>query len=436
MSASFVPPTDVSTSLAALPAVGPRTSTGADGSEVVGLVVAGAAARGPYAAGALTELLPALAAEGNPPTVLVGTSSGALSCALLAQFADQGERAGESLARIWQDISADAVFTNAWRTLSAVGLRLAAGLVLGRPVGGGLVSLVDTKPLWGLAARTFDPDRVTANIRAGLVRSVGVAATFCPPPPNVAARTRVFVAGMPPAAPEPFHGIDYVATPLALPHLLASAAIPTVFPPIKITQPADCYGYYLDGGIRLNVPIRPALDLGVTRLVVISSHSMSPPAGTATFRNASVPDGEAALAYTLRSMLADAMTDDLNAVGRRNLALSTGSAPAYRRLPYRCVVPPDGELAALAEAIYHEKYRRLLPRLNSYWPLGRLLDATGDGVGRNELLSLLLFDPDFAAAQIELGRRDARKALAQPWHVGPPPAETHFAPVAPRPAAA
>ncbi|MGZ4663951.1 MAG: patatin-like phospholipase family protein [Frankiaceae bacterium] len=197
MSASFVPPTDVSPSLAALPAVGSRTSTGADGSEVVGLVVAGAAARGPYAAGALTELLPALAAEGNLPTVLVGNSSGALSCALLAQFADQGERAGESLARIWRDINADAVFTNAWRTLSAVGLRLAAGLVLGRPVGGGLVSLVDTRPLWALAARTFDPDRVTANIRAGLVRSVGVAATFCPPPPNVAARTRVFVAGMP-----------------------------------------------------------------------------------------------------------------------------------------------------------------------------------------------------------------------------------------------
>ena len=113
---------------------------------------------------------------------------------------------------IWRGLSADAVFTNAWRTLSAVGLRLAAGLVLGRPVGGGLVSLVDTKPLWGLAARTFDPDGVTANIRAGLIRSVGVAATFCPPPPNVAARTRVFVAGMPPAAPEPFHGIDYVAT--------------------------------------------------------------------------------------------------------------------------------------------------------------------------------------------------------------------------------
>ncbi|MGZ4618240.1 MAG: patatin-like phospholipase family protein [Frankiaceae bacterium] len=107
MSASFVPPTDVSPSLAALPAVGSRTSTGADGSEVVGLVVAGAAARGPYAAGALTELLPALAAEGNLPTVLVGTSSGALSCALLAQFADQGERAGESLARIWRDINAD-----------------------------------------------------------------------------------------------------------------------------------------------------------------------------------------------------------------------------------------------------------------------------------------------------------------------------------------
>jgi NTE family protein len=98
-----------------------------------------------------------------------------------------------------------------------------------------------------------------------------------------------------------------------------------------------------------------------------------------------------------------------------------GSAVPYRRIPYRYVVPPDGELAGLAEAVFDAKYRRRLPRPNSYWPLGRLLDAAGGGVGRNELLSLLLFDPDFATAQVELGRRDARKALSQPWLVGAPP---------------
>jgi len=180
--------------------------------ETVGLVLAGAAARGPYQAGALSVLLPALEAEGHRPVVLLGTSSGGISSALVAQFADlPAAEAGSRIVDTWTGFGD--VFRNPL-------LRPApAASLIARLLGAGFVppvtSILDVTPLQEHAASLFHPERVAANIASGAVRSLAVATTVCPVA-HSAARSRLFVQGQAPGDDDPNDGVDVVATPITL----------------------------------------------------------------------------------------------------------------------------------------------------------------------------------------------------------------------------
>lgn len=362
----------------------------------VGLVLAGAAARGPYQAGALSVLLPALAAQDRTPVVLLGTSSGGITAALVAQHADlPADDAGARIVETWTGFGA--VFRNPLLSPIPPATLVArlAGLPLG-PVDG----LLDVTPLRERAAALFRPERVAANVASGAVESLAVAATACPPARS-AARSRLFVQGRAPDTGED-RGVDVVPVPLGLDHLLASAAIPGLFPPVRVDGPGA--GWYLDGGVRLNAPFRSALDLGVTRLVVVSGHSVDvPPIGAPTD---DPPDLAAVAAMAVRAILADALGDDLRTLRRKN------RRPGETVVPHLLVAPHDGELAALAARTF-----RAATPLDDYWAIDRLLTALGDGPGRDELLSLVLFRRGYAEALVEAGRRDAEAAVAAGWVV-------------------
>ena len=408
-----------------------------EGGEKVGLVISGAAARGPYQAGVIAELLPALTADNQRPVVIFGTSSGGLNAALLAQFADENEP-GESLVQIWENLEPENVFQNPLFPFLGKGLRLAARAtllpILGAagihasqvPFLGSVKSVLDTTPLRKYAEKLFDDRRVSENIDKYLVHSVGVAATFCPPA-RAAARTRLFVQGESPQKLLQDHAVEVVTTRLNIDHLLASAAIPVVFPPVTITDPEGAKGSYIDGGVRLNAPLAAALSLDVTRLVVVSGHSVtySGPAGNPS-RSAGEPDLAASLAISLRSVLNDGLTDDLLALGRRNqlvrqLArhMKPESLP-YQCVPYRIVAPEDGQLAELAAKSFRKQHSGLRRQFTDpYVAINGLLQAGGDGIGPDELLSLIFFDRTYAREQIELGRTHARAALRRRWRIGP-----------------
>jgi NTE family protein len=211
---------------------------------------------------------------------------------------------------------------------------------------------------------------------------------------------------------------------LAVHHLLASAAIPVLFPPEYVPEPAAVRGWYVDGGVRLNAPLGAALAAGVTRVVVVSGHSAGVPPSHGPVDRGDPPDMAASIAVSLRAVLADGLADDLQALGRRNRWVERmrdtlpADAVPYRSVPYLLVAPEDGRLAALAADAFRPS---MLPP-DAYWAIGRLLDVLGDGPGRDELLSLILFDPDYATAQVKLGREHAEQALATGWRLDPPEA--------------
>jgi NTE family protein len=399
---------------------GTAETSAPQGGQRVGVVLSGAAGRGPYQAGALAELLPALEANRHRPVVLLGTSSGAITAALYAQSAHQPPAvAGQSVINAW--VNFGDVFRNPLCNFKLA--RLLARLLprptqwlLARLGAGGLVApvdaLLDTTPLHQRASNLFQPRMVANNIRNGLIDSLAVAATVCPEAGS-AARSRLFVQGKPPGRAPRSRTVDVVPVSLTVDHLLASAAIPGLFPPVYLNNPPPSAGYYIDGGVRLNAPFDTALAMDIDRLVVISGHSLSPstisPAGPGA-----PPDLAATTAIALRAVLTDALSDDLDAL-RRNNANAKASRAARRRSPYKevphlVVAPQDGELAMVAASTFRPR----VP-MDPYWAIGLLLDTLGMGSGRNELLSLIFFNREYARELVARGRKHAKDALGKGW---------------------
>jgi NTE family protein len=411
-----------------------RTSDGTQAPRVA-VVLSGAGARGAFQAGALAELVPALEHQGTAPTVWLGTSAGSINATLWGARAQlEAEVAAQEVLAVWRRMGADDVYRSLLPfSLPRTALQYAAGAFLGR--GRGTTSLLDTAPLRRTAAEELDTARLAANVEGGLLDAVGVVATRMPSDPDdvvpgaASGRSVLFLhehehSGY---AGEPERALDVVRGRVAADHVVASSAIPVAFPPVRLDAPDGAGGWYLDGGVRLNTPLHPAVGLGATRLVVVSAtatqYGVPQPAPPGP-----VPDIADASAQVLNAALADRTTEDLRTLGRTNrlvaqaevlggtgrLTRSTGEA--YRRIEVMTVSPPPGAMGKAAADVFARRTRGAgrLSELDN-WLVGRAIRGAGDGVGRRELLSYLFFDEEYFAAGIELGRAAARAALATGW---------------------
>ena len=243
----------------------------------------------------------------------------------------------------------------------------------------------------------------------------------------------VFHHGGPAVAPDPVRAIDYVATPLAPEHVLASAAIPGAFPAVEIRRPRSAAGWYSDGGVRLNAPLKPALALGAERVVVIGLNSWVTPA-----RKPTRPDAIDGIAQLLQVVLADQLADDVATLAAVNETLAPAGSPTTaggggrrRTIPYIFVAPTDRlEIGRLARDVYKRHYAciRGLVRDTDLALLGRFVNADRSAV-HGELLSYLFLAREFIDELIALGRRDAEGWLeaqhdAGLWQIGRLPAGT------------
>jgi NTE family protein len=399
----------------------------------VALVLAGGGARGAYEVGALSVLLPLLEQRGERPSTFVGTSVGAINAAALA--ATSHLPAAESVARElerWEEVHTAAVIRPVIWRLPLTAARFAGGL-LGVP-GVRLESLLDPTPLKRNLEQWIDWPQLHRNISArGQVGSLAVVATAAR-----SGRPVAFVEGRLPAAALKSHVIDYVAATIEEPHVLASAAIPILFPPVRITEPRAAAGWYVDGGTRLNTPIKPAIDMGADRVVVIGTGSVAPVPKHEGRHQAPAPDFGVSALHLLQGALSDPLVEDMRKLGDVNSFYANGPSspralrhrrsqgrPPYRPLPYIFIAPPKpSAIAELASSCFRSRYGGLKAlRSPDLAALSRLLGR--DSPTHGELLSYLLFDREFIGELIEMGRRDARAWLdappgpEQPWQLEP-----------------
>ncbi len=387
----------------------------------IGLVLPGGGARGAYEVGALSVLLPALEARGERVTIVCGTSVGGINAAAVAGLAALPAAAqAEELLESWRAVRKGNVIAPVLGLGTALALVRLAGEMLELP-GLRAAALLDPSPLARSLEGWLNWDAMHANVRSGLLRAVCVVATSLERGVPVG-----FVEsenGLPPSD----HETSYVRTRLTGEHVRASAAIPLLFPPVAVTAPASAAGHYVDGATRLNAPVSPALALGAERVIVVGYEPL------AVARDPVAERGGPRLVDVAASVLDGLLLDQVGHDVRRMLAVneffaehpSTGISRAarayrearghrpYRRIRYAFVAPGRrGELGALAEEVFRERYggRRAL-RSPDFALLARLLGG-GRSLARGELLSFVLFDEVFIERLLDAGRRDADRWLA------------------------
>jgi NTE family protein len=401
--------------------------------ERIGSVLSGGGARGAYEAGAISVLAPALEARSERPTLFVGTSVGAINAAYMGSSGHlSAEDQAAGLLERWREVTKGRVIRPIMlQQLPLTALRY-AGELLSLP-GVRVPSLLDPEPLRRSLKRWMSWEELHRNVARGVVHAVAVAATAAR-----TGRTVVFVESECEPTVHSSHAVECVPSVLADEHILASAAIPILFPPVRVETPAAARGWYVDGGTRLNTPIKPALDLGAERLIVIGTEAITEPPSEPGVHDSEPPDfGDGAL-HALHGALVDPLNEDMRILGNVNQFFADGGdksaaaryreargKPPYRLVPYIFVAPSRrGVIGDIASEVFRRRYGGLKGvRAPDFPLLNRLLG--GEGPAHGELLSYLLFDAEFIEALIDLGRADAARWLEappgadEPWQLDP-----------------
>lgn len=364
------------------------------------LVLAGGGARGAYEAGVLAHVADAHPEVLDRIRIITGSSVGAVNGVFLASHGLTRD-AVHALVRLWQGLAIDDVLGVArldmLRLFGAAPLRL-----LNRSARSPAVGVLDGSGLWRLLAREIDWDGLHRHVDAGRFDAVAILGTDI-----ATGRTHVFTEARDPSRVRLMKpDTEMVATRLSRPHVLASAAIPLLFPPIRVRG-----RWYMDGGVRNNTPFSSALHLGADALFVVDVHGTNEAPDPSDFPGIGMIVGK-----LLDAIFLDRVEFDLDRLRRINdvvmaaeeagvlepvrSALRARGRPAYRYIPH-VVVKPTRDLGRLA-AVH-------VGRVSSRWSFIRVLDALfeDDAKASGDAASFLLFDGAFASELVEIGRRDA-----------------------------
>ncbi len=387
----------------------------------IGLVLSGGGSRGAYEAGIIHYLRTDLArriGHHAPIDIVSGTSVGAINAAFLAATMGDPQNQAQQIVAAWRSLRLEELIS-----LRPMDILRGAKMLLGGspppPLPGSFRygGLLDTTGLEKFVIRTIPWRGIDRNLRDRSLYALSVSATHIG-----TGHTVVFLSSADPVPREwsrdPF--VRHRAAKIGPRHVLASAAIPMLFPTVKIGEE-----FFTDGGLRQNTPMSPAIRLGADRLLLISlRHVAANPPELQRERVEAYPKPLFLAGKALNALLLDHTEYDLQRMQRINMILDAGTSAfgsgfehtmnqamvGMRGAPLRRIeavhIRPSADIGALAAQfvaagkmrVASTLARRLIRRL-----------AEGEAAHESDLLSYLLFDGDFAEQLIELGRHDAAK---------------------------
>ena len=356
----------------------------------IGLVLPGGGARAAYQVGvlkAISELIP----DSNPFGIISGTSAGAINASLLASRSQSLKEAVEVLSGVWCNFKTNKVY----RTETTVMLKSIFQWLLTVSSGGVLAknpkSLLDNSPLRQLLEDTINLEGIKNNIDKGNLDAFAITAASYSSKKSVT----FFQSEEDDIDWERFLRVG-VKTDILIDHLMASIALPLIFPAVKINNE-----YFGDGAMRQATPLSPAIRLGAEKLLIINTDSKSP--NNQLTDNQIYPSIGEVGGYMLDALFTGGLLSDLERLDRINQIIENSgnnsvqtSNKKMKHLDY-CVISPSKDIKKIAKEHYKDA------------PYSIKLLMKGLGLKNreeSELLSFLLFESSFTSSLIQLGFED------------------------------
>lgn len=363
---------------------------------MLALVLSGGGARGAYQSGVINALAEISANLGirQPFGIFTGVSAGALNSSFLAARANDFLTGSEKLSQLWSELKSEQVFHTDPFSLSKIGLKWMRDLPLGGITGHSAgPSLLNTEPLRSLILENIDFTQIQSHIDRKVLSALAITAVD-----YHSSLATTFVQG------DPKHEMWVRTrrfserTQINPDHVMGSSAIPLLFPPIKIAD-----RFYGDGCIRNQAPMSPALHLGADRLIVVGVRRQTKVTEPSHSETPSDPTMARVFNVLLNAVLLDGIELDVERMDRINEFMDRLPEDYQGKMNFKkvdcCWIHPSFDIGQLAY-----DHSRKLPRFIRY-----LLRGLGPNEDAKELISYLLFDPEFCQKLIISGYEDGMK---------------------------
>jgi NTE family protein len=402
------------------------------------IALSGGGARGAYEAGVFhyirTQLPPEIARK-TLFKVYCGTSVGAINTSFLASSAHDPVYQGLRIRQLWQNLTSQDIYAADVQALT--GFLVKSGLFMATNFFGlnhvlqdgrgptnafPFRSVLDTTPFVHYLRHNVNWAQLHRNIEQRVVDAITVSATHM-----ATGQLALFVEKHPDVAYR--SGGHYpITTAISPKHILASAAIPLIFPIIRVKRQ-----FYGDGSLRQNTPMSPAIHLGGDRLLVVSMHMEQQNRPIPVLAPEDVeqePKVADILGKLLNTIFLDKLDYDLSqmkrinylirdmervfgddAVARINQMRRDLRVPGKEINPLRKVQPfvirPNADIGVIA----YDHFTQLLAKRHTLTPLQRFFARMVEGSpeGHNDFISYLMFEKDYLCTLVDMGYEDTRR---------------------------
>ncbi len=387
-------------------------TTPAPTTAITGLVLGGGGARAAYQVGVLEAIADIrkdadALAQANPFPIITGTSAGAINAAALACGADDFDGTVRRIAEVWNQIEVHQIYRAdslsllrsgaSWMTLLSLGWLLAKWRRL-KPR-----SLLDNAPLHDFLPRLVPLARLPALVLQGYLRALAITASSYSSGEHL-----TFFQGHKDLLPWVRSGRRSVRHRITYDHLLASSAIPFVFPavPLQIDGETEYFG---DGSMRQSAPVAAAIHLGANRLLVVGVGRMNEPRSEAYLHtNGAYPSLAQIAGHALSNIFLDALAVDVERVRRINQTMAlvppeARGATALRPIAL-LVIGPSQRLDTIAARHVGDLPAAVRALLGAVGVSAKAADVKGAA-----LASYLLFEAGYTRELMVLGYADAMR---------------------------